>query len=392
MNMYTVQRTIRIKLEPTPEQANLLMQTLKQFTQSFNEVVAVANEKNLTNGVELHKLTYNNQRVTTNLPAQLVCAARVKATEVFKSVVARRKKGKKAKCPRSELCAIRYDARSYKFDRVKRTVSLVHVQQPGQKHNRAIIPVFIPDFFNRYLGKEWQTDSADLIYRKGGFWLHIVVSSDISEVEPTEKAVGVDLGISRIAVTSNRKFFGGKARKEINNRYFRLRRSLQAKGTKSAKRHLKKLSGKLARFQRDVNHCVSKAIVLNCSPGDMIAMENLTDIRERVKGRRQQRRAMSNWNFRQLQGFVEYKARFAGIGIKYVDARYTSQGCSSCGVVDKRSRRNQSEFVCKHCGYSLNADLNAAKNLASRAIGASGGLPSISLSHPTSVEVQAAKL
>ncbi|NWJ47067.1 MAG: IS200/IS605 family element transposase accessory protein TnpB [Chloroflexi bacterium] len=111
-----------------------------------------------------------------------------------------------------------------------------------------------------------------------------------------------------------------------------------------------------------MNHCVSKTIVLNCSPCDMIAMENLTDIRDRVKGRRTQRRAMSNWSFRQIQGFVEYKAKFAGVRVKYVDARYSSQGCSSCGVVDKRSRRNQSEFVCKLCGHSLNADLNAAVN------------------------------
>ncbi|NWJ47066.1 MAG: transposase [Chloroflexi bacterium] len=130
------------------------------------------------------------------------------------------------------------DARSYLFDRVKRTISLVHVQQQRQKRNRAIIPVFVPEFFNRYLGKEWQTDSADLIYRKGSFWLYIVVSTDKADTTPTDKAIGVDLGSSRIAVTSKRNFFGGKAKKEVNNRYFRLRRSLQAKGTKSAKRYL----------------------------------------------------------------------------------------------------------------------------------------------------------
>lgn len=102
-------------------------------------------------------------------------------------------------------------------------------------------------------------------------------------------------------------------------------------------------------------------------------MENLTDIRERVKGRRKQRRAMSNWSFSQLQGFLAYKAAYKGIAIEYVDARYSSQACSRCGYIDKRNRPSQSEFSCKKCGYSNNADENAAYNLASRATSATSG-------------------
>jgi putative transposase len=281
---------------------------------------------------------------------------------------------KLAKTPHSRLCAIRYDARSFRFDRTSRLVSLVHVQQPGQRRNRATLAVKVPPYYEQYLTAQWQQESAELMYRQGNFWLHLVVSCAVAVSESTGKAIGVDLGINRLAVTSQPRFFGGKRIKETNNRYFRLRRSLQGKGTKSAKRHLKKVSGRLKRFQQDANHVLSKHLVASCQPGDTLVMENLTDIRDRTRGRRKQRRAMSNWSFAQLQAFVAYKAAYRGIHVEFVDARYSSQACSRCGSIEKRNRVSQSEFSCKHCGHKQNADLNAADNLASRARRATGGL------------------
>ncbi len=393
-----VTRTIRIQLKPTPEQTTLLQQTMQEYTACFNEVCQLAETEKISNGVELHRLTYAKQRASTHLPSQLICAARVKATEALKSVLVRRKKQvqkyqqrlkeaqktgkavkplKLARTPCSALCAIRYDARSFRFDRHTRMVSLVHVQQAGATRNRATMAVKVPAYYEQYLTQEWQQESADLIYRKGTYWLHMVVSREQSAIPPSasSKVIGVDLGIKRLAVTSHPRFFGGKHVKETNNCYFRLRRKLQAKGTRSAKRHLKKVSGRLKRFQADCNHKVAKQIVSSCQPGDSLVMENLTDIRQRTKGRRKQRRAMSNWSFAELQGFLAYKAASKGISVEFVDARYSSQACSKCGYIDKRNRVCQSEFSCKNrqCGYQLNADYNAALNLARRAKSVASG-------------------
>jgi putative transposase len=404
MNMIET-RTIRIQLNPTPGQSRLLLQTMQESTDCFNEVCRLADAEQISNGVELHKRTYALHRARTRLPSQLICAARVKATEAMKSVRALRKKQvqayhkrlkkaqqtgkpikplKLAKTPQSRMTAIRYDARSFRLDRNTRMVSLVHVQQEGQRRNRAIMAVTVPTYYERYLTPVWQQESADLLYRKGAFWLHVVVSCPVSPVEPTGAAIGVDLGINRLAVSSHPRFFGSKQVKETNNRYFRLRRALQAKGTKSAKRHLRKLSGRLKRFQANVNHVTAKQLVASCQPGDILVMENLTDIRERTQGRRTQRRAISNWSFAQLQGFLAYKAAWKGVSVQFVDARYTSQGCSRYGYIAKRNRPTQSEFSCQQCGYHQNADLNAAYNLASRATRATGGLMSSSLSSQSS--------
>ncbi len=385
-------RTIRIQLKPTPEQAVLLQQTLQEYTTCFNEVCQLGDAEKMSNGVQLHRLTYAHQRASTHLPSQLICAARVKATEALKSVITRRKKQaqkyqalvkqgkahkplKLAKTPHSALCAIRYDARSFRFDRNRRLVSLVHVQQAGHGRNRATIAVKVPAYYEQYVTPEWQQDSADLIYRQGSYWLHMVVSCEQASFPPTPESqvIGVDLGINRLAVTSHPRFFASKQLKETNNRYFRLRRALQGKGTKSAKRHLKKLSGKLKRFQHNTNHVIAKQIIAACQPGDTLVMENLTGIGERTKGRRQQRRALSNWSFAQLQGFIAYKAASKGVSVAFVDARYSSQVCSRCGHSDKRNRVCQSEFSCQHCGYTANADYNASANLASRARSVASG-------------------
>src|SRR5712691_7360795 len=196
MNMIAT-RTMRIQLKPTPEQATLLQQTMQEYTACFNEVCQLADTEKISNGLELHRLTYANQRASTHLPSQLSCAARVKATEAFKSVVVRRKKQvqkyqqrlkeaqktgkpvkplKLARTPCSALCAIRYDARSFRFDRHTRMVSLVHVQQAGATRNRATIAVKVPAYYEQYLTQEWQQESADLLYCKGSYWLHMVVS------------------------------------------------------------------------------------------------------------------------------------------------------------------------------------------------------------------------
>ena len=246
--------------------------------------------------------------------------------------------------------------------------------------------------------------SADLCYRKGRFTLHIVVSLPQPIVPPSHEVIGVDLGLNRPAVTSNRHFLGERRWKEQERRPFRLKRKLQAKGTKSAKRHLRKLSGKQFRRHKDHDHVLSKRIVQNTPTGSTLVLENLSPIRETSKmGRGKQnknvenKRRLHSWSFAQLYSFVEYKAEARGISMIKIDPRHTSQSCSRCGYQHRSNRRSQSLFLCRQCGYCLHADLNASynireKHLASLAsIGTSlaGGASSSTLSSPSSDEGQA---
>jgi putative transposase len=373
-----------VQLHPTPEQAALLKRTLDEHTACFNTVAHLGFTAKIRNGVDLHKETYYDLRQQyPDLPAQLVCAARVKATEAVKSALTWQKKHEAAykkkvrankhntsiptfkpvKIPQSRCCPVRYDARSYWVKWGHMSCSLATVA------GRVELPFTVPQYAVLYVG--YRTGSADLCYRKGKWTLHITVSLPAPTVSPIHEVMGVDLGLNRPAVTSARQFLGERRWKEQERRIFRLRRKLQAKGTKSAKRHLKKLSGKRFRQRKDHDHILAKQLVQNAPAGSTIVLENLKDIREdsqmgRGKAgskKRENKRRMHSWSFAQLYGFVSYKAAWKGVSVVKVDPRHTSQMCSRCGHQARNNRRSQSLFLCRKCGYCLNADLNAAQNI-----------------------------
>ena len=377
-----MQRVVKIKLLASPEQKAVLRDTVAHCTACFNAVAAVAWDKHLTNSVKLHHETYYALRAEhPTLPAQLVIAARVKACEAVRSAFQRRKRGKKATCPKTRGGAVRCDARSYSFWPDRQEASLATTS------GRLRLRVAIPAYFQTMLDQASGFSSADLVFYSdtGDYWLHLVVTlpEPVVSCSAAAQVIGVDVGISRIAVSSDNCFFAGKRVKEHAHRMFRLRRALQAthalarsasEGTRSAKRHLRRLRQRENRFRADVNHCVSKRLVETLPPGSVIVMENLTNIRERVRARRARRREMHNWSFGQLQAFVAYKAAARGIQVEFADPRYSSQACSRCGHISRSNRKTQSWFSCVKCGYQSNADLNAARNLALRARGAQSGL------------------
>lgn len=372
-----MQRTIRIQLKPSTETAVALSQAIEQYTWSFNTVCQLGWEKSLTSGVELHKATYYDHRALTGLPSQLVCAARVKATEALKSALKLKKKGKTVSCPTSKRCPIRYDARSYTiwFDRCE--VSILGI------NGRVKLPFEVAEYYRQYLS--WKHTSADLLQdRKGRWWLHVVMEIETpaesrrvlgGEVPSplrltfqeiacaTPEVIGIDLGVATPAVDSRGSKYGSDHWKEVEDRTFELRRRLQSKGTKSAKRHLKKLSGTQKRFRKDCDHLLSKRLVQSVRSGATLVFEDLTNIRGRAKARKAQRRRLHSWSFAQFQAFVTYKAETRGVRVGFVDPRYTSQKCSKCGHIERGNRPTQAEFRCKKCGFECHADYNAAVNI-----------------------------
>ena len=148
----------------------------------------------------------------------------------------------------------------------------------------------------------------------------------------------------------------------------RLRARLQRKGSRGARRKLKRRSKKERRFATHTNHCISKQLVEKAQRTRKgIALEDLQGIRRRARASRKQRSELHSWAFHQLRRFIEYKARRAGVMVMIVDPRHTSQACSRCGHVSKSNRKSRHEFECEVCGYAAPADFNAACNIAGRA-------------------------
>lgn len=103
-------------------------------------------------------------------------------------------------------------------------------------------------------------------------------------------------------------------------RYERIRSRLQAAGTRSAKRHLKKLAKRERRMKRDANHVISKRLVSKAVETNRgISLEDLQGIRKRTTVRKAQRSRHGKWAFGELRAFIEYKARLAGVALVAVD-------------------------------------------------------------------------
>ncbi len=210
---------------------------------------------------------------------------------------------------------------------------------------------------------------SDLVYR-GGKW-YLLATVNVEEPPPgtPEGWIGVDLGVVNIATDSDGEIHTSERVEKSRKRYERIRAKLQKAGTRSAKRHLKRLSKRERRHKRDTNHVISKRLVQKAAKTNRgICLEDLQGIRQRTTVRRAQRSRHGKWAFGELRAFIEYKASLAGVATQAVDPRNTSRTCSQCGHCDKANRQSQSEFVCKSCGYVALADANAAENLRRAAV------------------------
>jgi len=209
--------------------------------------------------------------------------------------------------------------------------------------------------------RTWKPKSSTITFKNGKLNVNVIVEKD-SDVEKSSNGavIGLDRGINNIAVGSNNQFFNSKRLRNTKAKYQYNRSVLQAKGTRKARLKLKKTKGRETRFVADVNHCISKALV-NSGYG-VFVIERLKGIKRKRRGRKFNKK-LGNWSYAQLEQFLEYKAEGVGKIVIQIDPRHTSQKCSSCGHIEK-ANRNGAVFKCKKCGFELNADLNAARNIA----------------------------
>jgi IS605 OrfB family transposase len=209
--------------------------------------------------------------------------------------------------------------------------------------------------------------------KRGDYYINICVDLPTQPTGKTPKVIGVDLGRRDIATTSTGKSWSSKQIQGVRDRYSKVRANVQSKRSRNSRRLLRRLSGKEHRFQKWLNHNISKQLVNEAKPsGAALAFEDLTNIRESLNEQprtKTERRRTNSWAFYQLRLFVQYKALIAGIPVVFVPPAYTSKTCSRCGHIHpetdkKKSYRSGKRFKCGHCGFEHDADINAAKNIA----------------------------
>jgi putative transposase len=359
----TLTRTICCKLAVDSQDATTLAATQCAFNAAASWVAQVCWAEGLTNTNTAHHRVYGETRERFGLGAQLAVCARMKAVEAITAVRAKKRDTNLQSCPQfGSRGSVRYDARSYTLMGHER-VSLNTLA--GRVTCRLVLGER-----QRAMLKDaaWEIGGADLVWRRGIFYLHVTASREAPDPSPAPHAggtLGVDLGIVNLATDSEGQRFTGARIHVARTRYHAHRQRLQACGTRSAKQRLRRVAGREARFQKDTNHCISKTLVTKALVArKALALEDLSGIRERTTVRRAHRYERHAWAFFQLRVYIAYKAAWAGILVFLVDPRNTSRTCSRCGHCDKANRKSQAEFSCQRCGYGANADVNAAINIA----------------------------
>lgn len=348
----TMHLTHTVKLCPSPDQAAALRATMAQCNAACNAIAAKAFREQTASKFRLQQLVYADIRATFGLSAQMTVRA-------ISKVAAAYQRDRAVQPTFRPDGAIAYDPRILSWKGPDQ-VSLLTLD------GRQTMPVVMDAYHRARMNR--RQGHAELLYRDGQFFLAVVV--DVPEPPPLapDDWLGVDLGIVNLAADSDGTTYSGAQVNGLRQRHAKLHQRLQAKGTQSAKRLLKKRHRKEHRFATNENHRIAKQLVTHAQDTRRgLALEDLQGLRDRITVRRAQRRRQHSWAFAQLRQFLAYKAALAGVPVRVVDPRNTSRTCPACRTIDQRNRRTQAWFQCVGCGFAGPADTIAAGNIARRA-------------------------
>lgn len=231
---------------------------------------------------------------------------------------------------------------------------------------------FKADYLQGWFKLDAHLGTAKLVCLKKHWFLHIPVTFDTDgwQIADNQHIVGIDRGLRQVMTVYDEqdktKFFSGRDIAYKRKKFAYLRAKLQSAGTKSAKRHLKKMAQRENRWMADVNHCLSKTLVNHYGENTLFVLEDLTNVSfdEKNQSTHDRNRDLHSWSFYDLQTKLTYKANSQRSQVLSVSAKYTSQRCPKCGQIHKANRNHVLHlYHCKYCGFTTNDDRVGAMNL-----------------------------
>ncbi len=355
--------TAKVQIYPSAEQTELLDKTMEIYRQSCNRVSNYIYQSHDLQQRSVNDKLYYELRDRFGMKAQM-------AQSTIKTVIAKYKtikeNGDEWTCP--EFKKPQYDLvfnRDYSlFEDGTFTLNTL----AGRVRLR-----YEPKGMEKYFERRdfYKFGTAKLVKKHGKYFLHIPVTFEAAEHElkDVRNVIGIDRGLNFLVATYDSQgrcgFVRGGFVKQKRAQFKFVRQTLQRRGTSSSRRRLKAIGSRENRWMQDVNHCVSKALVLENPIGTLFVLENLTGIRaatERVLLK--DRCVQVSWSYYDLEQKIIYKAHLYGSDVVKVDPHYTSQCCPKCGHVEHGNRDKKTHrFQCKNCDYRSNDDRVAAMNL-----------------------------
>ncbi|MBN3899062.1 MAG: transposase [Nostoc sp. NOS(2021)] len=223
-----------------------------------------------------------------------------------------------------------------------------------------------------------QIKRVRVVRRADGYYAQFCLDVDRKELrEPTGQTIGLDVGLTHFYTDSDGKTVENprhlrKSEKSLK----RLGRKLfhSQKGSKNRIKHRNRLSRKHLKVSRQRKDFAVKLARCVIQSSDLVAYEDLM-VRNMVKNRKLSK-SISDAAWSVFRDWLEYFGEVFGVATVAVPPHYTSANCSNCGEVVKKSLSTR-VHECHHCGFVLDRDWNAARNileLGLRTVGHTGTL------------------
>ena len=382
-------RTLKLKLLTDQKESALLDEVSRLYNEVCNAVSAYIFEHNFPlNFMMLQKDIYDELRKRFGLNSQMTISALKTVTARYKTVKEQLRANpmKFRDKYTNELHIVQRTldwlmkplifkaeqanfvrARNYRLSKGKLSLST--------QRGTILVDFQAAPKFHKLLDAGWFCGTATLIRRKQTWYLCVPMKSPEEEKslerEKIQSIVGIDRGIINLLCatdsTGKTTFSSGRAIQKKRDNFARLRHELQEKNTHSARKKLKRIGQRENRWMTNVNHVLSKALVERYGDGALFVIEDLEGISFSEKNLRRKsaksKRSLRSWTFFQFEQFLVYKAEERGSYVLKVPAKYTSQRCPKCGVIDKTQRcHDKHEYRCR-CGFRTNDDRVGALNL-----------------------------
>jgi len=359
---------VRFAYETSPE----ITELLRTFRDMVNYCIEQALRYGVTSFMRLRKLIYEDFKARWPDYHSHYCSSAVRiACSMLKSWRKRVRRGQADpdKPPRMRKLFIRFSPFLTKLVDGKLRISV----RPRRQF------IYVKLIYGSYQAKfieAWhrgEVKMGEVVMNER--WVVIPFIKYVDLEEPSE-AIAIDVNEGNItAVDSQGNCYRWdiSEAKRIRHAYFELRREAQEKWHNKP-RVLKRVMAKLGRRERArieaILHRVSKQIV-EVAKGKLIILENLKGIRKRIKYGRKMNRRLHSWPFRKLQSMIEYKAKWLGTPVRYIDPRGTSTRCPICG--ERLENPEWHRVRCPRCVYEADRDVIACLNLLK--MWGAGGLP-----------------
>ena len=224
------------------------------------------------------------------------------------------------------------------------------------------------------------------IKREGKRWyITLSVSQGERELNPDiNNAVGIDMGVAVPAMLSTGEYMPkdlGLKTLDEKKKYYQRKVSRCKKGSTRRRSWIQRLAEQNRKISARRKSTAHEATAYITDKYSVIAVEDLKlsnmtksakgtieNPGKNVKAKAGLNRELANVAPHQFVEMLKYKAARKGGEVIKIDPKYTSQACSNCGTIAKENRKTQADFKCVDCGFEMNADMNAARNILMRAL------------------------